>query len=228
MNRLHVGLSFAALLATAVGGVALAAHGSRAAGAYLVALGCFHVVEFLAVWMWRREQLSLQSFAFNGVGHFVALSLGLLEHGAWMSAFGAAPWHDAAAMLGLMMMTSGAFVRVWAMRTAGRFFNHQMQTALGTEHELVQGGPYRWLRHPSYTGFYWFSLGTQVLLGNPITLLLYVGVLGRFFQARVAAEEVALERRFEQGLDPAPALGGQGRASPLKTRPSPAGAASRR
>ena len=59
MNRLHVGLSFAALLATAVDGVALAAHGSRAAGAYLVALGCFHVVEFLAVWMWRREQLSL-------------------------------------------------------------------------------------------------------------------------------------------------------------------------
>lgn len=196
MNRLHVGLGFAALLGTAAGGVALAVEGSRAAGIYLVALAAFHLVEFLSVWMWRREQLSLSSFAFNGVGHFIALSLGLLEHGGWAFFVGLGEWRDAVVPLGLAMMAGGACVRLWAMRTAGRFFNHQMQTSLGADHALVQSGPYRWLRHPSYTGFYWFSLGTQVLLGNPITLLLYVGVLGRFFQARVAAEEVALERRF--------------------------------
>jgi protein-S-isoprenylcysteine O-methyltransferase Ste14 len=42
-----------------------------------------------------------------------------------------------------------------------------------------------WTRHPSYAGFFWYSLGTQVLLANPLTLVVYVGALYAFFIPRI-------------------------------------------
>lgn len=196
MNRRRVGWSAAALVATLCVGTGLVVHGAHAAGLYIAAIATFHLLEFVSVWLWRRQQLSAQSFALNGVGHIVALTIGLVEHGARGVALGPMAWDGPLIALGLTTMSFGLLVRLWAMRTAGHFFNHTMQTSLGTAHRLVDGGPYRWLRHPSYVGFYWFSLGTQVLLGNPVSLLLYVGLLARFFRGRVRDEEAALEERF--------------------------------
>lgn len=41
------------------------------------------------------------------------------------------------------------------------------------------------LRHPSYFGFFWFGLGTQILLANPISLAVFTFILWRFFQERI-------------------------------------------
>jgi len=43
----------------------------------------------------------------------------------------------------------------------------------------------RYLRHPSYTGFFYWGIGTQLLLMNPISLIGYAVVLFRFFKERI-------------------------------------------
>ena len=41
-------------------------------------------------------------------------------------------------------------------------------------------------------GWFWWSLGTQVLLANPICLALYAVLSWRFFRDRIPFEEAAL------------------------------------
>jgi protein-S-isoprenylcysteine O-methyltransferase len=63
----------------------------------------------------------------------------------------------------------GIALRLWAVATLGRFFRKSV--FLQTDHKLVTSGPYRILRHPSYTG----SLITMV--GSALAVVA-VGSLG--------------------------------------------------
>lgn len=45
--------------------------------------------------------------------------------------------------------------------------------------------PTRWFRHPSYAGFFYWALGTQLVLQNPISFLGFLIVLWRFFSQRI-------------------------------------------
>lgn len=42
-----------------------------------------------------------------------------------------------------------------------------------------------WFRHPSYAGFFYWALGTQLVLQNPISFVLYLVILWRFFYRRI-------------------------------------------
>jgi protein-S-isoprenylcysteine O-methyltransferase Ste14 len=44
---------------------------------------------------------------------------------------------------------------------------------------------YAYFRHPSYFGFFWWGIGTQVMLGNTLCLVAYAGVLWYFFMKRI-------------------------------------------
>lgn len=52
------------------------------------------------------------------------------------------------------------------------------------------------MRHPSYTGFFLWSLGTQLVLGNPVCLAGFYHILNNFFQERIRYEEETLSRFF--------------------------------
>ena len=47
-------------------------------------------------------------------------------------------------------------------------------------------------RHPSYAGWFWWSIGTQLLLCNPVCTLVYAAASYRFFAGRIWHEERAL------------------------------------
>ncbi len=87
--------------------------------------------------------------------------------------------------LGFMMMVLGQGVRTAAMAQAGANFSHIMRMKKKSGHVLVIDGVYKWLRHPSYFGFFWWGLGSQIVLGNGVCLLGYVVVLWRFFRLRI-------------------------------------------
>jgi protein-S-isoprenylcysteine O-methyltransferase len=48
------------------------------------------------------------------------------------------------------------------MFTAGSNFNHVVQSEKSDTHTLVTSGVYAWCRHPSYVGWFYWSIGTQV------------------------------------------------------------------
>ena len=63
-------------------------------------------------------------------------------------------------------------------------------------HQLVQHGLYSILRHPSYDGWFLWSVSTQLLLCNVVCLPLYAYASYRFFAGRIPYEEAALQRIF--------------------------------
>jgi protein-S-isoprenylcysteine O-methyltransferase len=57
-------------------------------------------------------------------------------------------------------------------------------------------GRYKFLRHPSYVGFYYWAVGTQLLLGNPLHTVLFAIAAWMFFHRRIPYEEESLMRLF--------------------------------
>lgn len=77
-----------------------------------------------------------------GIGGLVATSL-LCPYGR----FEPGPAVEAAA---LAIFALGIIVRISAIVVLGRHFT--VDVAIHKDHQLITRGPYRWLRHPSYTG----------------------------------------------------------------------------
>ena len=100
--------------------------------------------------------------------------------------------------LGFLMMAVGQGVRTTAMAQAGANFNHVMQMKKKEGHVLVTDGVYKWLRHPSYFGFFWWGLGSQVVLGNTICLVGYAVVLWRFFRLRIRSKYSGIQRHYDR------------------------------
>ncbi len=78
---------------------------------------------------------------------------------------------DSFLTVGLVGVILGDFLRKLAMFTARSNFSHQIVTEREREHRLVTNGVYRLCRHPSYLGWFVWSVSTQLLLGNPISLV---------------------------------------------------------
>ena len=99
-------------------------------------------------------------------------------------------------ILGIVMVVASQIMRSWAMMKCGESFNHYIQTSRKENHVLVTNGIYTWFRHPSYTGFYYWSIGTQFVLHNPASALLFAVAGWKFFSQRIPYEERSLIRLF--------------------------------
>jgi len=94
------------------------------------------------------------------------------------------------------MVIGGQILRSAAMIHASTNFSHSVAFLKRDTHRLVTDGVYRWFRHPSYAGFYYWALGTQLVLQNPLTFIMFTILLWRFFYYRTRAEEGALIKFF--------------------------------
>ncbi|XP_059808118.1 protein-S-isoprenylcysteine O-methyltransferase isoform X2 [Hypanus sabinus] len=103
--------------------------------------------------------------------------------------------------LGLLMALFGESLRKAAMLTAGSNFNHIVQNEKAESHRLVTSGVYSWSRHPSYVGWFYWSIGTQVILCNPICIVGYTLASWRFFRERIEEEEMTLIQFFGEDYE---------------------------
>ena len=76
-------------------------------------------------------------------------------------------------------------IRSLAMVQAGESFNHIVQHSKQDTHKLISRGIYKVFRHPSYFGFFWWGVGTQLVLGNTVCLAGFTYVLWVFFAVRI-------------------------------------------
>ena len=77
--------------------------------------------------------------------------------------------------------------------TAGHNFTHLVSESKEAKHALVTDGVYRFVRHPGYCGWFWWSVGTQVMLANPLSAIGFAYFSYRFFAHRIKQEEALLE-----------------------------------
>ncbi len=91
---------------------------------------------------------------------------------------------------GTALMLAGSVVRRICFRTLGRYFTGAV--TVSSDQPVIERGPYRWVRHPSYTAGMATLLGVGVAFGSELAaaILLVVSCYG--YLRRVAVEEKAL------------------------------------
>jgi protein-S-isoprenylcysteine O-methyltransferase Ste14 len=70
---------------------------------------------------------------------------------------------------GLIVMWLGLAIRVWAIAALGRAFRTTVEVDAGQA--VVSSGPYRWVRHPSYSGLLLILAGCGLAAGNWLALV---------------------------------------------------------
>jgi protein-S-isoprenylcysteine O-methyltransferase len=96
--------------------------------------------------------------------------------------------------VGVAVFAAGAVVRWYAILSLGRLFT--VNVAIASDHRLVETGPYRWVRHPSYTGALLAFLGLGFCLDNWASLAALVVPVSVVFWWRMRIEEAALLDTF--------------------------------
>ena len=96
--------------------------------------------------------------------------------------------------LGIALIWGGFALRWWAVLELGRFF--QMTVVVQENHRVIETGPYRVVRHPSYSGPLLIFVGVGFTLGNwlSVAACLVVPLLGLL--VRIRAEEAVLNREL--------------------------------
>ncbi|KAF2150708.1 S-isoprenylcysteine O-methyltransferase [Myriangium duriaei CBS 260.36] len=161
----------------------------------------FHFLEFYTTAQYNTPAAKATSFLLysNGWAWNAAHSCAMFE--TIVSSTFAPTWQTRFSplilrFLAAVLVVVGQTLRSTAMAQAGTNFNHIPAQRKEVGHVLVSEGVYALTRHPSYAGFFWWALGTQLLVGNKFCFVAYAVVLWRFFDARIRGEEKNLVRFF--------------------------------
>lgn len=135
---------------------------------------------------WTDDRRSGAAIAFSiWLGIFMAYWLAHAETQDFIS------WHPVVVFaLGITLMTMGVAFRWYAVHVLGKYFS--MKLAIQPGQTVVENGPYRLIRHPSYTGALITMFGLGLAFTNWLSLLgvMIAGFIG--YSYRVMVEERTL------------------------------------
>jgi protein-S-isoprenylcysteine O-methyltransferase Ste14 len=104
--------------------------------------------------------------------------------------FPRAEWIDVA---GVLVTAAGIALAIWARFHLGQNWSSAVSVKVG--HELIQSGPYRWVRHPIYTGLLLGMVGTAMVRGQ-VRSLLGIALLLAGFWVKLGIEEQFMRKTF--------------------------------
>jgi protein-S-isoprenylcysteine O-methyltransferase len=104
----------------------------------------------------------------------------------------------AVAPVGLGLEVAGLGLRAWSMRTLGGSYTRTLR--VGSVQQVVDRGPYRFVRHPGYAGSLMIWTGFALTSRSLRVVEVVGGLLSVAYHRRVGAEE-ALLRRELRGYD---------------------------
>ncbi len=168
-------------------------------GFYIMALSFFHFSEYIVTSIFNSHTLTIDSFLLNHSVEYVAAAImSWLEFGIEYYFFPGLKSLHYVSIIGAIMVMLGESLRKLSMLTAGSNFTHLVQYRKRDGHKLVTSGVYSIFRHPSYVGWFVWSVGTQVLLCNPVCLVGYTVASWVFFKERIEDEEEGLILFFRE------------------------------
>ena len=100
------------------------------------------------------------------------------------------PRPDVSLHMGLCVFVMGLVLRWYSIIYLGRFFT--VNVAIAPDHRVIDSGPYRFIRHPSYTGALLVVLGFSLCLQNWASLLIVFVPICAVILRRIRIEEQAL------------------------------------
>ncbi len=94
--------------------------------------------------------------------------------------------------IGLGLMLAGLLLRWWAIIHLGRFFT--VDVAVAADQNVVDSGPYKLVRHPSYTGALLVVTGLGICFGNFASIVALLVPFAALMLRRMRIEEAALSK----------------------------------
>lgn len=142
---------------------------------YLVAFGVMDFINILTINpVLARERSEPASEgtdpAVRSIGSalFVAtVAFGALDVGRLHWTF---PFSKGVQMVAFAVFVAANALQIWAM-AVNIFFSTALRLQTERGHELVRGGPYRYVRHPGYLAMFLVVLSTPLALGSKVALL---------------------------------------------------------
>lgn len=158
---------------------------------------------FLGYWLWSARRLKQATRAEPALPRFfkywlpIIVAIALMWPSEWLrsSALGRhfLPQTRMVASIGLLLIVAGVWFACWARHILGSNWSSEVQLKEG--HELIERGPYRYVRHPIYTGILLALLGTVVLEGEWRALLGFAIMFVSFWR-KLRLEETWLGEHF--------------------------------
>lgn len=161
---------------------------------WVLLMSFFHFTEWFATALYNLPKLSVDSFLINhSTGYTVALMASIIEYWVEYYLFGLTST-SFIMVIGSCIALTGLVVRIAAMHTNKVGFTHIVQDTRRTDHQLCTWGIYKYVRHPGYFGWFWWTIGNQILMQNFVCAAGFAYVSYRFFKDRIAEEEEQMER----------------------------------
>ena len=163
-------------------------HGAAEA-AFTIALAVWLAFEFV---MRVRQHLQSKGPATADRSAFVLVPClaGCVVLAEVLGRRGGLPWPGGLVwpvVAGLVLIAAGIGLRAWSIATLGRFFQYWIKIQPG--HRVVTGGPYRYVRHPSYTGIALVLTGVALACDDVWSLVAVAVLGGTGLAVRIHAEE---------------------------------------
>jgi protein-S-isoprenylcysteine O-methyltransferase Ste14 len=119
------------------------------------------------------------------------ISLGFDFSSSYVVPKAAISWHRTELFfVGVALMLAGLVFRFYAMSLLGKSFTYDVRVKSGQK--VIKTGPYRFIRHPSYTGGLTTLIGVGLALGNWAGLLVVIVAMAIAYSYRISVEEAAL------------------------------------
>ncbi|WP_271814837.1 methyltransferase family protein [Clostridium beijerinckii] len=93
--------------------------------------------------------------------------------------------------IGCAVIIVGIILRLYSVLTLERSFTVSVQVDL--DQKIIQTGPYRYIRHPAYSGSILSLIGIALALRSIIVTITIIAVIYRY---RIKIEEKILENNF--------------------------------
>lgn len=165
---------------------------------FVFLVSVFHVLEFTMTSLFHTDTINFDSFLLNhSRDYHTALIAAVIEFWLEFIIFDCILGYqlksiNVMSVLGALVMLAGQIIRTTAMIQCGRNFTHIISDNKKPEHVLVTHGIYKYCRHPSYLGWFMWSLGSQMILCNPVCVAAYFYACHKFFTERLLWEEETL------------------------------------
>ena len=166
----------------------------------MISLSVYHFFEYCFCLLFHFEKVHPDSFLINQGKHYTfAMAFAFLEY---FIEFAFVPWlklNPAAwviTVIGVGVTVVGHYFRIGAEFTAKNNFTHKIRYTKKEEHKLITHGVYSFSRHPGYFGWFLWSVGTQLMICNPISAIGFFFASYYFFKDRIVIEEELLVHFF--------------------------------
>jgi len=100
-------------------------------------------------------------------------------------------------LFGLVLTAAGYFIFIWSVVARGKY---AVSWEMTENHRLVTWGPYHYVRHPSYLGYFLMFFGLFFLWSNLFTLVPLVAIPG-YFRITLEEEKLLVQRFGDAYVD---------------------------